>query len=161
METEMTDNLYERDVLEWSECQAELLRQVASGERRYPVDWTNIIEEIISVGVAQLNDVRGLLRQAMLYLVRIHLNAPDERRGDWELELGCSLDDAADQLTPSMRGRIGLDLMWERVRARTTRQYDDPRARALPDHCPWTLDALMENDPDRLLSALAGWPMTS
>ena len=48
----MTD-LYDEDILLWSERQSDLLRRIAAGE---PVneqpDWVNIIEEVESVGRA-------------------------------------------------------------------------------------------------------------
>jgi len=156
----MPDDLYKRDILEWSERHADLLRRVARDERHGDVDWSHVIEEIAAVGVAQLNDVRGSLRQAMNCLVRLHFGTNDGARPDWALELGCLLDDAADQFTPSMRQRIDLDAMWRRVRARALQQLpDDPRSRALPDHSPWSVGALLANDHDALLAALAGWPI--
>jgi hypothetical protein len=158
----MPDNLHDRDILEWSERQSDLLRQVAGSERHDDVDWQHVIEEIAAVGIAQLNDVRGLLRQAMICLVRINLNGDDRARPDWELELACALDDAADQFTPSMRQRVNLNFLWGRVLLRTARLFPgDPRGRALPDHCPWSIDDLLENDRDQLSGALAGWPVAS
>src|ERR1700722_5349653 len=156
----MPDDLYERDILEWSERQSELLRVVADSEQRNGIDWHHVIEEITAVGVAQLNDVRGLCRQAMICLVRIHLNPADSEPPDWDLELACSLDDAADQFTPSMRHRIDLNFLWGRVLLRVARlSPDDPRGRALPEHCPWGFDELLANDRDHLLAARAGWPV--
>jgi hypothetical protein len=67
------------------------------------------------------------------------------------------LDDAVEQVTPSMTPRIDLALIWNRIRARVV--SDDPLGRALPDHCPWTVEALLSNDHDGLLAALAGWPV--
>jgi hypothetical protein len=155
----MTDTLHGRDILAWSERQAAALREIAEQERHDDVDWPRVIEEIIAVGQAQLNDVRGLLRQAMFCLLRIHLRGDDAARGDWVVELACLLDDAADQCTPSMTHRIGLELIWNRTSARMIRDApDDPRARALPDHCPWTLEQLLGHDRDGLLAAMAGWP---
>jgi hypothetical protein len=98
----------------------------------------------------------------MIALVRIQLDPGNAARSDWTLELGCLLDDAADQFTPSMRDRIDLPRTWERVRVRTIRHAaDDPRAQALPDHCPWTIEALLAGDHDALLARLAGWPVPS
>ena len=156
----MPDELYERDILTWSERQAELLRRVAGTERYGDVDWSHVIEEIAAVGTAQLNDVRGIVRQAMICLLRIHFDRENVARPDWMAELACLLDDAAEQFTPSMPRRIDLDAMWSRVRTRTVRRFaDDPRGHALPDRCPWTFDALLANDHDALLAALAGWPI--
>jgi hypothetical protein len=44
------NDLYDADILTWSERQAELLRRVAAGESvNESPDWPNIIEEIESV----------------------------------------------------------------------------------------------------------------
>ena len=113
------------------------------------MDWSHVVEEIQAVGTAQLNDARGLLRQAMICLVRLHFDRNDAARPDARLEPGLVLDDAAEQCTPSMRQRIDLDFIWHRVRARVIRDFmDDPRGQALPDRCPWILAALLANDHD-------------
>ena len=47
----MASDLYEADILEWSQHQADLLRRQAAGEKLNETpDWTNIIEEIEDVG---------------------------------------------------------------------------------------------------------------
>jgi hypothetical protein len=47
----MSDDLYDDDILWWSEQQAELLRRVAAGERvNDQVDWDNVVEEIEALG---------------------------------------------------------------------------------------------------------------
>lgn len=48
----MPDDLYERDILIWSEQQADLLRRVARGERVNGVDWAHVAEEIEDVGLS-------------------------------------------------------------------------------------------------------------
>jgi Domain of unknown function DUF29 len=154
----MPDDLYDRDILEWSARQADLLRRLAATEPHGAVDWAHVIEEIEAVGTAQLNDARGLLRQAIICLVRMHLDRDAAARPAAALELDCVLDDAAEQVTPSMKDRIDLDLIWSRIRGRAV--SGDPLGQALPDHCPWTVDALLANDQDALLAALAGWPIS-
>jgi hypothetical protein len=56
----MSDDLYDDDILWWSEQQAELLRRVAAGER---VNDQVVIEEIESVG-----PTNPLVRQAGMNL---------------------------------------------------------------------------------------------
>ncbi len=56
-------DLYDADVLEWSEHQARLLRQHVAGEGSNEApDWANIIEEIESVGQSQIDAVEPLWR---------------------------------------------------------------------------------------------------
>ncbi len=54
-------DLYDTDILEWSERQAALLRRVAAADRANDgaPDWPNIIEEIESVGREQLHAVEA------------------------------------------------------------------------------------------------------
>ena len=46
----MPDNLYERDILSWSEHQADLLRCLARGEWAIGIDWEHVVQEIEDVG---------------------------------------------------------------------------------------------------------------
>ena len=152
----MPNDLYEHDILEWSERQAGLLRRVANGERRNDVDWPNVIEEIAGVGSAVLNSVRGFLRQAMIHLLMIHLLkihlAPDDlTRDHWLTELDAFLDDAAERFSPSMRQRIDLDGSFAKAQARVLRRAP---GQVLPATCPWTLDELLAGDSDALLAAV-------
>jgi hypothetical protein len=147
----MSDDLYERDILDWSERQADLLRRVANGERRNDVDWPHVIEEIADVGSSELNSVRGYLRQAIIHLFKIHLTPDDLARDHWLMELDAFLDDAADRFSPSMRQRIDLDAIFAKDRARVLRRVP---GQTLPAACPWTLDDLLAGDTDALLAAL-------
>ena len=62
-------DLYEDDILLWSERQAELLRRRAAGElvNDAELDWPNIAEEIEDVGKSQLRGVASHLVQALLH----------------------------------------------------------------------------------------------
>ena len=46
----MPNDLYDRDVLAWSEHQADRLRRLARGERVNDLDWEHVVEEIEDVG---------------------------------------------------------------------------------------------------------------
>jgi hypothetical protein len=51
-------DLYDTDVLEWSERQADLLRRLAAGERvnSADLDWQHVAEEIEDVGKSELRN---------------------------------------------------------------------------------------------------------
>ena len=68
----MPDELYDRDVIAWSEHQADLLRRLARGERMNDVDWLHVVEEIEDVGLSQLNSVQSYLRQMLVHLLKGH-----------------------------------------------------------------------------------------
>jgi hypothetical protein len=62
-------DLYDADILAWSERQGELLRRIAAGERvdDADLDWPNIAEEIEEVGRSELHAVESPLVQALLH----------------------------------------------------------------------------------------------
>ena len=67
----MPDGLYERDVLAWSQHQADLLRRLGRGERVNDVDWTNIAEEIEDVGLSELHSVESFLTLILVHLLKL------------------------------------------------------------------------------------------
>ena len=72
--------LYQDDILMWSERQSELSRRLASGEQvNDQVYWENVIEEVESVGSEQLLAVQSLLRQAFIQTLKAEV---------WPLSLG-------------------------------------------------------------------------
>ena len=61
-------DLYDKDVVEWSEQQARLLLRHAAGDSfNEPPDWTNIIKEIESVGNEQRFAWRSSTLQTFLH----------------------------------------------------------------------------------------------
>ena len=61
-------DLYEDDVLLWSERQVALLRRIAAGEQiNDQVDWENVIKEIESIGQSQVDAVESWPAQAFLH----------------------------------------------------------------------------------------------
>ena len=59
------NDLYEENVLLWSERQAALLRRLAAREPvNEQIDWENVIDDVESVGSEQLHAVESLLMQA-------------------------------------------------------------------------------------------------
>ena len=64
-------DLYDSDILLWSERQADLLRRHAAVARENDaIDWPNVIEEIESVGNEQLHAVESLLIQALAHMLK-------------------------------------------------------------------------------------------
>ena len=155
----MADSLYDTDILAWSEAQAELLRRVASGQWMNGVDWEHVVEEIADVGISQLNAVHGLLTQAMLHLLKIHMWPDDSARLHWQVELVAFLSSAAQRFAPSMRQRVDLSPVWHRARSTMARDIAaTPLFKALPVDCPWSLDDLLAGDQDALLAVFAPTP---
>ena len=156
----MPEGLYETDALAWSEHQAELLGRMAAGERlNGDVDWSNVIEEVHDVGSSQLRACNGLLRRAMLHLLKLKAWPGSQAARHWHQEAGNFLDDAAASFSPTMRQRIDLGELYGRALRRAASMTDDAgEANPLPQTCPFTLDALLAGDVAQLLAALDGPP---
>jgi transposase-like protein len=142
-------DLYETDILEWSEDQSALLRRLATGERVNDlIDWTNVIEEIESVGNEQLHAVSSLLSQAIIHRLKI-MAWPEARDVDnWRAEAERFAGDAADRFAPSMRRRLDIAHIYRRaLRAVPATMYGEPRP-LLPAECPWSLNELLAIEGD-------------
>jgi len=151
----MPDDLYARDVLAWSEHQADLLRRLARGERVNDVDWAHVVEEIEDVGLSELNAVRSFLRQMLVHLLKLH-GWPDHAAvPHWREEIAAFQADAAQRFAPSMRQRIDLDrLHGLAVKQLKVADYGRPPL-PWPAECPLTVDQLLNDDVTELE---ASWP---
>jgi Domain of unknown function DUF29 len=151
---------YDADILAWSERQAALLRGLRPGALGLPneLDLENIAEEIESVGRSQLAAVESHLVNLMIHAAKaVSSPSPYPQRG-WRAEIARAQAGAASAFSPSMAQRIDLDRLWRRAlrQARLDLEaYDEPLV-PLPETCPFTLDALLDEqaDPDRILERL-------
>jgi len=152
----MPDGLYERDILDWADRQSALLRRLARGERvNDAIDWPHVIEEVQDVGLSELRACESLLRQALLHLLKLHLEPDALAVPHWRGEVVGFLGDATGRFTPSMRQRIDLPGLW-RLALRQIAAERGTRPAGLPDECPFMLDDLLakEADPLRLTARL-------
>ena len=156
-------DLYETDILAWSEQQADALRELAA-RRDLPnaLDLTHVVEEIEEVGQSELNAVKSFIRLVLGHAIkcRVDPDAPSVRH--WHAEIGNWQSELQDRLSPSMRRRIDLDMLW----GRAVRQAElDLLARDCEAHvivaavalrgtpCPILLDDLLES-PGALMARL-------
>jgi hypothetical protein len=139
--------LYETDIVEWSEHQAALLRRLAAGERvNDQVDWANVVEEIDSVGNEQVHAVNSLLMQAMTHRLKA-MGWPDARDlPNWQADARRFAIDAADRFTPSMRRRLGVARIYRRALRTLPDSMDGKPPLTLPAECPWSLEELLAED---------------
>ncbi len=138
-------DLYESDILLWSERQAELLRRVAAGERvnDEAPDWANIIEEIESVGNEQRFKVESLLRQALVHMLKAEAWPLSREVPHWQAESRMFRGEAADRFAPSMRQRIDLTRIYRRALRGLPDTIDGQPPLPVPDICPVTLGDLL------------------
>ena len=140
-------DLYEDDILLWSERQAELLRQHAAAARENDaIDWPNIIEEIESVGNEQRFAVESNLVQALIHILKAAAWPQSRDVPHWEAESRVFRSNAESRFTPSMRQRIDLARLWRRALRGLPDSIDGQPPLPLPDACPRTLDQLLAED---------------
>ena len=140
--------LYDEDIILWSERQADLLRRLAAGEPMNEApDWTNIVEEIESVGNEQRHAVESLLLQTMLHMIKAEV-WPDCRDVDhWLDEARLFRAQATARFVPSMRQRIDMTRLWRLALRAMPRRVDGQPPRTVPEACPMTLDQLLSEEP--------------
>jgi hypothetical protein len=138
-------DLYETDILLWSDRQADLLRRVAAGERidDEAPDWANIIEEIESVGREQRFAVESLLMQALIHMLKAKAWPLARDVPHWEAEARVFRANAASRFTPSMRQKLDLDRIYRRALRGLPDTIDAQPPLPVPDVCPMTLDELL------------------
>ncbi len=141
-------DLYDTDVLLWSEQQAGLLRRRAAGElvNEAELDWPNIAEEIESVGSEQRHAVESLLMQALLHRLKIEAWPLSRDVPHWQAEARGFRDDAAARFAPSMRERLDLAQIYRRALRRMPETMDGQPPLPVPAVCPATLDELLAED---------------
>jgi uncharacterized protein DUF29 len=138
-------DLYDADIVLWSEQQAELLRRLAAGERSNDptLDWEHIIEEIEDVGGNALRSVRSLLFQALLHQLKAEAWPDSSSVEHWRGEARSFRVQAADNFVSSMRQRIDIAHLYERARRALPDTVDGKPPLPVSSTCPATLDELL------------------
>lgn len=136
-------SLHDVDILAWSYQQADGLRRIAAGERVNDVDWPNVIEEIESVGSAQLCAVESLLIQALLHDLKAEAWRLSEDVPHWLAEARRLRDDAVSRYAPSMHDKIDLPILYRRALRRMPETLDGQPPLPVPRTCPVSLDELL------------------
>jgi len=138
------NDVYDRDILIWSEQQAQLLRRLAAGERVNDlIDWENVIEEVDSVGREQLHAVESLLLQALVHMLKAR-GWPEARDAEnWLADARGFRAQAANRFVPSMRQRLDLDHIYRQALRALPVTMDGKPPQTLPGTCPLTLNQLL------------------
>jgi hypothetical protein len=140
-------DIYNDDILLWSEHQAELLRRLAAGE---PVneapDWTNIMQEVADVGRTSLLACRSLLLQALLHDLKAEAWPLSRDVPHWRSEARFARINAADAYAPSMRQRIDVAELYAKALHAMPDSIDGQSPLPVPAVCPVTLDDLLAED---------------
>ena len=141
-------DLYDDDVVLWSERQAELLRRMGAGERvNDQVDWENVAEEIESVGREQLHSVESLLVQALVHMLKAKAWPLSRDAPNWSADAIRFRADAARRFVPSMRQKINLARLYRQAIRALPETQDGQAPLLVPETCEVTLDELLADEP--------------
>jgi Domain of unknown function DUF29 len=137
--------LYDDDILLWSEQQAALLRRLANGERvNDQLDWENLIEEIETVGRSELHAVESHLVQALLHDLKAKAWPLARDVPHWRAEACGHRADARRAFAPSMRQKIDLAELFRDAMRRMPESIDNIQPLPVPTECPFaTVEALI------------------
>jgi len=139
------NDLYEDDILLWSERQAALLRRRTAGElvNDAELDWPNIAEEIETVGRNELRACESHLVQALLHMVKAQAWPQSRDVPHWEAEARGQRDEARAAIAPSMAQRIDVAALYRRALRRLPDSIDGIPPLPVPSDCPVTLGELL------------------
>ena len=74
-------DLYDTDVVIWSERQADLLGCMAAGEWvNDQIDWANVAEEIAALGISDRRELRNRVRTILAHLLKLQISSAIEQR---------------------------------------------------------------------------------
>jgi hypothetical protein len=139
-------DLYDDDILLWSEQQAEALRRRATNE----IDWENVVEEIVDVGRSELRAVASHLVRALLQDLKAEAWPLSRDAPHWRAEARGQRDDARAAFTRSMAQREELEVaeLYRRALRRLPDMIDGVPPLSLPEACPVTLEELLAKPPE-------------
>lgn len=102
---------YDADILLWSERQGELLRRRAAGElvNETELDWSNIAEEIESLGRSERSALRSYIATVLEHLIKLQASPATDPRNGWMETIDRARADIDRALidSPSMRRLVG------------------------------------------------------
>jgi len=143
-------DLYEADILEWSEQQAALLQRRAAGEliNEAEIDWPNLAEEIEDMGRSQLHAVENLLVQALRHMLKAEAWPLSRDAPVWQADALDFRRQARRAYAPSMRQRLDIAAMYADALRTLPATMDGQPPLPVPQTCPVTLAEMLEEPPE-------------
>jgi hypothetical protein len=141
--------LYDDDIVLWSERQAALLRRRAAGElvNENEIDWRNVAEEIEDVGSERLHAVESLLVQALRHMLKAEAWPSSRDAPNWRADAVDFRQQARRRFVPSMRRKIDISSLYADALAALPETVDGQPPLPVPDACPVTLEDLLSDGP--------------
>ena len=128
---------YDRDFYEWLCHQQDLLRQ-----RRF--------EEIEDLGSELLHAVQSWTTQILVHLTCLTFALSSEPKRHWVNEIRTFRSSLHTRLesSPSLRSKLAqsYDKLWRRARKDACAKLRADGVLSLPEHCPFTLEQVLDED---------------
>ena len=138
-------DLYDTDIVAWSEQQAAELRRRADGNDT-AVDWLNVAEEIEAMGRSDKREIGKRLSVICLHLLKWRFQ-PEGRSGSWRGSIVEARDEIADLIeeSPTLQPYSATWLAWAYARGRRKAEAETG-LNELPTACPWSIDQVFDRD---------------
>lgn len=140
----MPTDLYEADLVRWTEVQARVLAEKRAAE----LDWHNLAEEIDSLGRREKTELRSRLIVLLTHLLKWQFQ-PERRGHSWQTTIGDQRIHIEGILatSPSLKSfRDGIFVMcFETARRRAAEQTKLP-TRNFPAQPPFSVDEALDYD---------------
>ena len=144
-------DLYDTDVVAWSERQADLLRRMGAGERvNDQVDWENLAEEIADMGNNVVRGVASHLVQAILHDLKAEACPLSREAPHWRAEARMQRDEAREVYASSMADRRELKVatLYRRALRGLPDTIDEVAPLPVPQAASFTLAELLAPELD-------------
>ena len=142
-------DVYDTDLALWARNQAELLRLRAEGRlvNEAELDWSNIAEEIESLGNEQRFAIESLLTNIMRHQLQIAAWPQASAVQHWQHEVAGSRVQVRRRLqrNPDLRPIIEAELadLYQDAVETMYREVDGVQRPLVPTECPFTLNELV------------------
>jgi hypothetical protein len=142
-------DLYDTDIVAWSERQSVLLRSRAAGElvNEADIDWPHVAEEIEAVGQSQTDQVESLLYQALLHRLKAQAWPLSRDVPHWQGEERGFRAQARRRFRESMRQKLDVPGLYADALEALPATMDSVAPQPLGAVCPVTLDDLLSLGP--------------
>jgi len=138
-------DLYDTDILAWSERQADLLRRHAAGDlvNDAELDWLNIAEEIADLGSERVASVESLLIQALVHDLKAEAWPGSRDVPKWRNDAQLFRRLARRRYVASMKRKIDVADLYAEALGSLPGLMDGLPPLPVPDVCLETLEELL------------------
>lgn len=141
---------YEHDVYAWTQAQGAAIRRAGASRVTADVDWELAAEEIESLGRSDRDTLESHLQTVIEHLLKLMPSPATDPRDGWERNVLDGRFVLARKLSTTLRAHpaatFGDRYRHGRRLALNGLKRDGLTAADLPEHCPRTLDELLDEE---------------